>query len=436
MPMTLSDIRNNHPEYNDLSDDELAGKLRNKFYPDLSQEDFNRRVGYFPINTSVFVSKPQDVKQISNNLIGMLTQNKSAPPLGNIGSTLGKMGEISSRPLRDLAAGQADTARSLVSLIPGMPESIIQANPYEKLGVENMSWATPEGALQAIGQWTLPIPIVKGAQKGLGLLKKGADLIIPEKYTAKLANEISSNKFNPFKYSDKNVAKNIVNTRNVNYEKFSGQNGLYPNLFQDARNANMGNLNLKPSISSLDTIENFASPKYTENLKKFMQTGDIEDAHWAQSDLMKYVRSNKNFVNMPKPQQEAVKTAESLANKIKESMFSSGKNLDENLSNIFKKRYKEINTGYKEEVIPYTKNSAINSYIRGELPEDELLSKLSRGKFKAQVGKNHPELKLNRYITNNMPKDYKDWSLLAGGVGLLSAPYIGYKHYNSESDKF
>lgn len=43
--MNLQQIRQQYRQYDDLSDTQLAGLLREKFYPDLSQEDFNKRIG-------------------------------------------------------------------------------------------------------------------------------------------------------------------------------------------------------------------------------------------------------------------------------------------------------------------------------------------------------------------------------------------------------
>lgn len=43
--MNLSEIRQQYPQYQDLSDDELAGALHRKFYPDMDKADFDQRIG-------------------------------------------------------------------------------------------------------------------------------------------------------------------------------------------------------------------------------------------------------------------------------------------------------------------------------------------------------------------------------------------------------
>ena len=45
---TLSEIRAQHPEYNDLSDAQLADGLYRKFYSDLPREEFDAKVGLQP----------------------------------------------------------------------------------------------------------------------------------------------------------------------------------------------------------------------------------------------------------------------------------------------------------------------------------------------------------------------------------------------------
>lgn len=42
---TLADIRRQYPDYKDLSDEDLAGKLHQKFYSDIPREQFNAKIG-------------------------------------------------------------------------------------------------------------------------------------------------------------------------------------------------------------------------------------------------------------------------------------------------------------------------------------------------------------------------------------------------------
>lgn len=43
---TIAEVRAKYPQYDDLSDDALAGALHQKFYSDMPRDEFNRRIGY------------------------------------------------------------------------------------------------------------------------------------------------------------------------------------------------------------------------------------------------------------------------------------------------------------------------------------------------------------------------------------------------------
>ncbi len=56
---TLTEIRQKFPEYTDLSDEQLAGAIHRKFYPDIQKADFDKRVGIAaPAATSDSPQKP------------------------------------------------------------------------------------------------------------------------------------------------------------------------------------------------------------------------------------------------------------------------------------------------------------------------------------------------------------------------------------------
>lgn len=45
---TLADVRAKYPQYSDLSDEDLASRMHQKFYADMPREDFNQKIGYAP----------------------------------------------------------------------------------------------------------------------------------------------------------------------------------------------------------------------------------------------------------------------------------------------------------------------------------------------------------------------------------------------------
>lgn len=48
---TLAEFRAQYPQYGDRSDADLADALHKKFYPDMASEDFNRLIGYRPVQS-------------------------------------------------------------------------------------------------------------------------------------------------------------------------------------------------------------------------------------------------------------------------------------------------------------------------------------------------------------------------------------------------
>ena len=51
---TIAEIRQQFPDYDDMSDADLARSLHSKFYPDMSPNEFNAKIGFEP-------SKVEDV---------------------------------------------------------------------------------------------------------------------------------------------------------------------------------------------------------------------------------------------------------------------------------------------------------------------------------------------------------------------------------------
>lgn len=59
MATTLSDIRRQYPQYNDMSDDQLAHAFHDKFYADMPFDQFSQRIGY--------VAQPADNRNPATN---------------------------------------------------------------------------------------------------------------------------------------------------------------------------------------------------------------------------------------------------------------------------------------------------------------------------------------------------------------------------------
>jgi hypothetical protein len=71
MAISLNDFRQKYPDYNDLSDQELADKLHDKFYSDIPKDDFYQRIGLNNTNANTQgASSIQDALNKSNYITG------------------------------------------------------------------------------------------------------------------------------------------------------------------------------------------------------------------------------------------------------------------------------------------------------------------------------------------------------------------------------
>ena len=87
--MNIQQIRQQYPQYDDLSDDELAGALHRKFYSDIPRAEFDAKIGLRP------AGKPE--------------QNTST--LGDLGTAF-KIGALGSTKALTDVAGAGNTASS------------------------------------------------------------------------------------------------------------------------------------------------------------------------------------------------------------------------------------------------------------------------------------------------------------------------------------
>lgn len=213
---------------------------------------------------------------------------------------------------------------------------------------------------------------------------------------------------NPSKFIAENIAKNVLNTKNAMIQKYSGPEGLYTNLFKKARESGIGNLNYDPWKINVSTIAESANPKYTEKLSNFLNNPDIENAHWAQSDLGKYIGAMKNKNSLVSSERDALKSSIEARNHLRDLMFKENPLLAD--------EYGRITKGYRKEVVPYASHKGLQAYESGELLPEELLPKLSKGKFAATRGKFHPEIRQR----NALQRALKLGGIV-GGAGLLAS---------------
>lgn len=96
---TIAEIRQQYPDYDDLSDADLARALHAKFYSDMSPNEFNAKIGFEP-------SKVEDVAKSGASGLARGAADLLGLP-GTIGDALKSGGEFALRKGYELATGEA-----------------------------------------------------------------------------------------------------------------------------------------------------------------------------------------------------------------------------------------------------------------------------------------------------------------------------------------
>lgn len=203
---------------------------------------------------------------------------------------------------------------------------------------------------------------------------------------------------NPLNFTYKGIAGGIINSLNEMKNKYSGPNGLYTNLFNEARQRGMGTLsNLNPSTLANDysIMSKAANPKYLSALENLVQNPLIEHAKDTVSDMKQFIRKMNAKDTLLDPESKALNAANRIKDNIEQNMFKDSQgNIHQDLAD----KYKQIDHGYAIENIPYTKNPHIKKYLNNEMSEKELVNKLNKGKFARQRGAYHPSMTVRNAI--------------------------------------
>jgi len=233
---------------------------------------------------------------------------------------------------------------------------------------------------------------------------------------------------NPMRYTKSAIANDVLKTE---AKQIATHQKAYNDLWKEAHESGYGKVRINPEKIKMDTIKNYPNDDYYASVEKFMKNPTIENAHTAQSDLGKMVRQlRKNpTIVAPSESNNLRKAAKEARSYIRSQMFRNENGiLNQNFRNekgiINKKlsdQYNSITKSYRENVIPYSTNRALQKYKMEESTLEELIPGLKTGKFARKKGSAHPELIRADQIKNLL----KGSGYLGGGVaGLAGADYL------------
>lgn len=267
-----------------------------------------------------------------------------------------------------------------------------------------ISKVTPEDTTQSINQ-LFDQPQYPGEAMTRGALRN-----LPEILTTKgIASTL-----NPMKLTTKNIAKNIVRTEQKMKDKYSGPTGEYENLSKEARQRGITQDHIDPKKIDLDTIKKYTSEKNYASLDNFLANKNLSNAQKAISDLGYMERRLDNKVNLNSEEKAQLKAVKDAKQYIQGNMF---KDKSGNIHQDLLEKHKKIQEGYATEVVPYTKNAAIQKYKKGKKLADELVTSLSKGEFAAMRGKHHPAIGIRKLFGKH--------GVTAGVSGALGASLYG-----------
>lgn len=149
--ITIDEVRQKYPDYNDLSNEQLADKLHNKFYSDMPKEDFYGRIGLREQSPKKIEPQISSRDRFKNHLEGFLGMGTQEPSNEN-------------NPLRHLGAGIGQAALNIgrnipdvFSMIKGgqqLRNTFPKIDPYQLMGVQKSeNGLSPEGFIQGLGQF-------------------------------------------------------------------------------------------------------------------------------------------------------------------------------------------------------------------------------------------------------------------------------------------
>lgn len=302
---------------------------------------------------------------------------------------------------KQLLAGIAEAGQGLANLPRGVAEyASNRLNLIPKEWSENI-W-TPGDNTQAInnifGEPSRPgEKFVRGV--GRNILAE-----IPALKAASLVN--------PLKFTNKNLAKDVINARNKNIKNYTN---YYQKLFKDAENKGFNDALYNVEID-IPTLNKFSPAKSIQGVLDFNKNPTLQNAHAAKSDLLRIQRDLNKLPTLRSAERQQLKAATDAIDSIKQNMF---KNAEGKIDADMLKKYENIQSGYANDVVPY-KNKAINEYLRGESSAEEMVNSLSKRAFAAKRGKHHPRIGIKSKIKRHP-------YLTAGGVGTaLGAAGVNY----------
>jgi hypothetical protein len=193
---------------------------------------------------------------------------------------------------------------------------------------------------------------------------------------------------NPLNLTAKSIAKDVVNTEK---QHILSHGKRYKDIWNEAEHTGFNQVPVSQKLLSdnLTTIEKYKTPREYQSLEDFILNPTLENAQKAQSDMgvmHRKLEEKSRSSSLTSEEQALYKAAKDSEKHIEENMFKDSLgNINEGLQD----KYKKLTKSYRENVVPYRYNEAIQKYKAKEILPKELVNSLSKGEFAAKKGHKH-----------------------------------------------
>jgi hypothetical protein len=193
---------------------------------------------------------------------------------------------------------------------------------------------------------------------------------------------------NPLNLTAKNIAKDVLRTEK---QQVLEHGKRYNKIWNEAEKTgyNQVPVNQKLLSDNLSTIEKYKTPREYQSLEDFILEPTLQNAQKAQSDMgiiHRQLEKKSRRGSLTSEEQAIYKAAKDAEKHIENNMFKDGKG---NVNNALQSEYQKLSKSYRQNVVPYKYNQAIQKYKADEILPRELVNSLSKGEFAAKKGGEH-----------------------------------------------
>lgn len=388
--ITIEEVRQKYPEYNHLSDQVLADKLHQKFYPQLSQEDFYNRVGLNvvpktmvekiannPVTNTVLGFGDAIQHQLAN--IGELASGVSNLPkahssegtaynvgefLGNTGAFIGGGELLGGARLASEGLPLVGKIAQILGKTPGALSRVAGSSAYGALNEpeDRLKGAGYGAAFGAAGE-SLPY-----AGKAIGSL---FEQFKPQKLSEKIIDYLGNG--NSLEENAKLLASKVTNL--YNSKKIEAKK-IYDPIF---KHSNLGGDVVYPTINksgyhSVSTVPEFDFTGAPSAIKELYGTvkkhPSLQNTHDLQSDIGNEIRRLQDIQKksgLNSEEDDLLKSYVNARQRMKSDISSTIKQRAPELEG----EYNKATDYYRENLEPYLNNTKIRELAKQKVINPE-----------------------------------------------------------------